>query len=325
MTTFKLLGRLAIMVALASVNLTASAADAYPSRPIKVILPFATGGQSDVVARLIAQRMSVGLGQALVVENVPGAGGMIAAANVKRAAPDGYTIFLANASTLTIAPYLQKRTTVDPAAFTPITTVSQFPLVLVVSSNSPYKSLADVVAAAKAKPGKISFASPGYGTTPHLAGEALMREAHISLTHVPYKGGGPALNDLLGGQVDLFFEAPVNLLPQIHAGKLRALALTSKARMPQLPEVLTVAEQGFPKLTLESWSAFVAPPGTPSAIVKRLRVEAEKVLKSEDIVSILRERGFEATHSTPEELARMVRDEGIAWSRLIKERNITVE
>ncbi|MBT2336554.1 tripartite tricarboxylate transporter substrate binding protein [Variovorax paradoxus] len=325
MTMQKLLGGLAIAAALTSACSTALAAETYPSRPIKVILPFATGGQSDVVARLIAQRMAVGLGQPLVVENVPGAGGMIAAANVARAAPDGYTLFLANASTLTIAPYLQKRTTIDPATFTPITTVSQFPLVLVVNSNSPYKSLADVIAGAKAKPDKVSFASPGYGTTPHLVGETLMREANITLTHVPYKGGGPALNDLLGGQVDLFFEAPATLLPQIHAGKLRPLAVTSKARMPSLPEVRTVAEQGMPKLTLESWSAFVAPAGTSADIVKRLRVETEKVLKSEDIVNMLRERGFEATSSTPDELARMIRDEGRTWSRLIKERNITVD
>ncbi|MBT2304685.1 tripartite tricarboxylate transporter substrate binding protein [Variovorax paradoxus] len=325
MTTRKLLGGLAITAALGYLCSTAFAAETYPSRPIKVILPFATGGQSDVVARLIAERMAAGLGQPLVVENVAGAGGMIAAANVARAAPDGYTIFLANASTLTIAPYLQKRATVDPAAFTPITTVSQFPLVLVVNSNSPYKSLADVVAGAKAKPDKMSFASPGYGTTPHLMGETLMREANISITHVPYKGGGPALNDLLGGQVDLFFEAPATLLPQIHAGKLRPLAVTSKTRMPSLPEVRTVAEQGMPKLMLESWSAFVAPAGTPADIIKRLRVETEKVLKSEGIVSKLRERGFEATSSTPEELARMIRDEGRTWSQLIKERNITVD
>ena len=325
MTMRKLLWGLAMTTALNHLCSMAFAAEPYPTRPIKVILPFAAGGQSDVVARLIAERMAVGLGQPLVVENVAGAGGMIAAANVARAAPDGYTIFLANASTLTIAPYLQKRATVQPSTFTPITTVTQFPLVLVVNSNSPFKTLADVIARARATPDKVSFASPGYGTTPHLAGETLMREANITITHVPYKGGAPALNDLLGGQVDLFFEAPATLLPQIQAGKLRPLAVTSKARMPSLPEVRTVAEQGMPKLALESWSAFVAPAGTPADIVRRLRVETEKVLKSEEIVSKLRERGFEATSSTPDELARMIRDEGRTWSQLIKERNITVD
>ncbi|MFS2101901.1 Bug family tripartite tricarboxylate transporter substrate binding protein [Variovorax sp. Varisp85] len=304
---------------------TAFAADAYPSKPIKVILPFATGGQSDVVARLIAERLSLGLGQPLVVENVAGAGGMIAAASVARAAPDGYTLFLPNASTLTIAPHLQKGSSVKPSAFTPITTVTQFPLVLVVNSNSPYKSLADVVADAKARPGKLSFASPGYGTTPHLMGETFKREAHLDITHVPYKGGAPALNDLLGGQVDLYFEAPATLAPQIRAGRIRPLAVTGKARMGSMPDVPTVAEQGMPKLTLESWSALVAPPRTPADIIARLRVETEKVLKSEDIASKLRERGFEATSSTPEELARMVREEGAVWSQLIKERNISVD
>lgn len=324
MNMLNLLCGLAATAALASANPSVFAADPYPSRPIKLILPFAVGGQSDTVARLIAERMSAGLAQPMVVENVAGAGGMIAATNVARAAPDGYTIFLANASTLTIAPYLQKSPSVSPTAFTPVTTVAQFPLVLVVNANSPWKSMADVIAAAKAKPNKVSFASPGYGTTPHLVSEALMREAGVVLTHVPYKGGAPALNDLLGGQVDLFFEAPATLLPHIQSDKLRPLAVTSKARMPSLPQVRTVAELGMPQLTLESWSAFVAPPGTPASIVERLRVEIEKILKSDDIATKLRERGFEVTPSTPDQLARMIRDEGRTWSQLIKERNITV-
>ncbi|MEZ2295194.1 Bug family tripartite tricarboxylate transporter substrate binding protein [Variovorax sp. RCC_210] len=325
MTRRKLLYGLGAALALGLAPQAGLAADAYPSKPIKVILPFATGGQSDVVARLITARLSAGLGQPMVVENVPGAGGMIAAANVARAAPDGYTLFLANASTLTIAPYLQKGVNVKPSDFTPVTTVSQFPLVLVVNAASPYKSLADVIAAAKARPDKLSFASPGYGTTPHLVGETFRREAAIEITHVPYKGGAPALNDLLGGQVDLFFEAPSTLLPQIRAGKIRPLAVTSKTRMSALPEVRTVAEQGMPQLALESWSGFVAPPHTPVDVVARLRIETDKVLKSPDIVNKLRELGFEATSSTPQELARMVRDEGATWSKLIKERNITVD
>lgn len=314
-----------IAAVLASACTLASAADNYPSRPIKLVLPFATGGQSDTVARLVAERIAAGLGQPIVVENTGGAGGMIAAANVARAAPDGYTLFLANASTLTIAPWLQKQAPVSPSSFVPITTVSQFPLVLVVNTSSPYKSMADIIAAAKARPDKLSFASPGYGTTPHLVAEALMRQSGIVMTHVPYKGGGPALNDLLGGQVDLYFEAPSTLLPQIQADKLRALAVTSKSRMPSLPDVQTVAELGLPQLTLESWSALVAPPGTPAAVVARLRVETEKALKSEDIAGKLRERGFQATSSTPEQLARMIRDEGRNWSQLIKERKITVD
>jgi len=325
MTRRKLFYGLGAALALGLAVQASLAADAYPSKPIKVILPFATGGQSDVVARLITTRLSVGLGQPMVVENLPGAGGMIAAASVARAAPDGYTLFLANASTLTIAPHLQKGASVKPSDFTPVTTVSQFPLVLVVNAASPYKSLADVIAAAKARPDKLSFASPGYGTTPHLVGETLRREAAIEITHVPYKGGAPALNDLLGGQVDLFFEAPSTLLPQIRAGKIRPIAVTSKTRMSALPDVRTVAEQGMPQLTLESWSGFVAPPNTPADVVARLRIETEKVLKSPDIVKKLRELGFEATSSTPQELARMVRDEGAMWSKLIKERNITVD
>lgn len=324
-TARSLLHALSVVAALWLALPGARAADPYPSRPIKVLLPFATGGQSDVVARLITERMGAGLAQPMVVENVAGAGGLIAAGNVARAAPDGYTLFLANASTLTIAPYVQKGATVKPSAFTPITTVSQFSLVLVVNSQSPYKSLADVVAAAKARPDKLTFASPGYGTTPHLVAEMLKQEAGLVIAHAPYRGGAPALNDLLAGQVDLFFEAPATLLPHIAAGKLRAIAVTSKARMPSLPEVRTVAEQGMPKLTMESWSAFVAPANTPPAVVERLRSEADKVLRSPDVVARLRERGFDATSSTPAELAAMIRDEGQVWSQLVRERNISAD
>lgn len=303
----------------------ASGAEAYPTKPIKLVLPFTTGGQSDVVARMIAERLARGLGQPVIVENIGGAGGMIAAANVARAAPDGYTLFLPNASTLTIAPFLQKGDNSKLPAFTPITTVTQFPLVLIVNSNSPYQTLADVIAAAKARPGKLSIASPGYGTTPHLVAETFKREADVDITHVPYKGGAPALNDVLGGQVDLYFEAPTTLLSQIQAGKIRPLAVTSTTRMRTLPAVPTVGELGMPKLSLESWSAFVAPPKTPAEIVAKLRAEIDKVMKSEDMESRLRERGFEPTSSTPEGLARMIRDEGATWSQLIKERKISIE
>lgn len=325
MSSRKIIGSFAAALALIQAVPCALAQDTYPSRPIKMILPFATGGQSDVVARLIAARMSTGLGQPIVVENLGGAGGMNAAAAVARAAADGYTVFLANASTLTIAPYLQKSTKVDPAAFTPISTSTKFPLVLVVNAKSPFNSLADVVAAGKANPGKLNYASPGVGTTPHLIGETFRRESGVDITHVPYKGGAPALNDLLAAQVDLYFEAPATLTQQIAAGKLRALAVTGKTRIQALPQVLTVAEQGMPKLTLESWSALVAPPGTPANVVARLRIETEKVLKSPEIVGKLQDLGFEATTSTPEELTRMIRDEGRHWAQLIKERNITLD
>lgn len=325
MSPRKILGSLAAALTLIQAVPSAIAQDSYPSRPIKMILPFASGGQSDVVARLIATRMSTGLGQPIIVENLPGAGGMVAAAAVARASADGYTIFLPNASTLTIAPYLQKASKVDPAAFTPITTSTQFPLVLVVNAKSPFKSLADVVAAGKANPGKLNYASPGVGTTPHLIGETFKREAEVDITHVAYKGGAPALNDLLAGTIDLYFEAPATLTQHIAAGKLRALAVTGKTRIQVLPQVPTVAEQGMPKLSLDSWSALVAPPATPANVIARLRIETEKVLKSPDITGKLHEMGFEATTSTPDELARMIRDEGRRWAQLIKERNITID
>lgn len=320
----KLLAFGALALAATIVPTAGTAADAYPSKPIKLVLPFAAGGQSDVVARIAAERLTSALGQPVVVENVGGAGGMIAAAKVARSPADGYTLFLPNASTLTIAPHLQPGSGVTPSSFAPIATVSQFPLVLVVNSASSYKSLADVIAAAKSKPGKLSFASPGVGTTPHLAGETFSQEAGIKITTVPYKGGAPALNDLLAGQVDLYFEAPATIVPQIQAGKLRALAVTGKNRMAALPNVPTVAEQGFPKLTLESWAAFVAPKETPPAIIERLRTEIEKVVKSQDFTRKLEERGFEPLSTSPAELARMINEESVRWGQIIKERRITV-
>jgi len=320
----KLLACGALSVAATILPTAAIAADAYPSQPIKLVLPFAAGGQSDVVARIAAERLSSALGQPFVVENVAGAGGMIAATKVARSPADGYSLLLPNASTLTIAPHLQPGSGITPSSFTPITTVSQFPLVLVVNSKSPYKSLADVIAAAKSKPGKLTFATPGVGTTPHLVGETFSQEAGIKLTSVPYKGGAPALNDLLAGQVDLYFEAPATIVPQIQAGKLRALAVTGKKRIAALPNVPTVAEQGFPKLTLESWAAFVAPKGTPQPIIDRLRTEIEKVVKSPDFTHKLEERGFEPLSASPAELARTINEEYVRWGQIIKDRHITV-
>lgn len=320
----KLLAGGALALATTVLPGTSLAADPYPSQPIKLVLPFAAGGQSDVVARVVAERLTSALGQPLVVENVAGAGGMIAASKVERSPADGYTLFLPNASTLTMVPHLQPGSSITPSSFTPIATVSQFPLVLVVNSNSPYKSLADVIAAAKSKPGKLTFATPGVGTTPHLAGETFSQEAGITLISVPYKGGAPALNGLLGGEVDLYFEAPATIVPQIQAGKLRALAATGKSRMATLPNVPTVAELGFPKLTLESWAAFVAPKGTPAAIIDRLRTEIEKVVKSPDFTRKLEERGFETLSTSPAELARMISEDSVRWGQIIKDRRITV-
>jgi tripartite-type tricarboxylate transporter receptor subunit TctC len=320
----KLLACGALALAATILPTGALAADAYPSQPIKLILPFAAGGQSDVVARIIAERLNSALGQPVVVENVAGAGGIIAASKVERSPADGYTLFLPNASTLTIAPHLQPGSGITPSSFTPIASVSQFPLVLVVNSDSPYKSLADVIAAAKSKPGKLSFASPGVGTTPHLEGETFGQEAGITLISVPYKGGAPALNGLLGNQVDLYFEAPATIVPHIKAGKLRALAVTGRKRMAALPNVPTMAELGFPKLTLESWAAFVAPKGTPQPIIERLRTEIDKAVKSPDFTRKLEERGFEPLSTSPAELARMINEEYARWGQIIKDRHITV-
>jgi tripartite-type tricarboxylate transporter receptor subunit TctC len=317
-----LLRHLVALFSLMAMGGGALAADAYPSKPVKIVLPFAAGAQADSVARIIAERLAVGLGQPVVVENVAGAGGLIAASAVGRAAPDGYTLFIANQSTLAIVPFLQKKPQID---FTPITMATSFPLVLVANADAKAKSFAEFVQAAKSNPNGLTYASPGYGTIPHLVGELLKTEGGVNLTHLAYKGSAPAMVDLLGGQVDLLFDAPASLLPQIEAGKLRALVVTSKGRMPLLPNVPTMTEVGLPKLTFESWSAVVAPPGTPREIVARLKVELDKVLKSKDIISNFQGRGFEAITSTPEQLAAAIRDESRTWSQFIKDRHITTE
>ena len=298
------------------------AAEPYPTRPIKLVVPFAAGAQADAVARLIAERLGPGLGQPVVVENVAGAGGLIAASAVGRAPPDGYTLFIANQSTFAIVPFLQKKPQID---FAPVTMASSFSLVLVTKAGGPFKNFAELTRAAKSNPAGLTIASPGYGTIPHLVGELLKTEAGMHLTHVAYKGSAPAMVDLLGGQVDLLFDAPGALVAQIEAGKLQPLVVTSTARMPRLPDVPTMTEVGLPKLSFRSWSAVVAPPGTPPEIVAKLNTELVKVLQSPEIVNRFRDWGFDATTSTPEQLGTAIREDSRTWSQFLKDHNITVE
>lgn len=303
-------------------SLSAGAAT-YPTKPVRVILPFAAGGQSDVVARIITAKMATQLGQPIVVENMGGAGGIVAALATSRATPDGYTLLFANASTLTIAPNLQPANRISPEkAFIPVGTATTFPLVLAVGKNSPHKTITDLVKFAKTHPGQLSYASPGNGTTPHLLAESLAADQHVELLHVPYQGGAPALNALLGGQVDFYFDAPAILLPQIRAGKVRAIAVTGRQRNPLLPDVQTVNENGMPQLTLESWSALMAPSGTDPAVIERLRLAMDAALSDEGVVAQLQERGYSVLRSSQKETSERIQREHANWARLIRERKI---
>jgi tripartite-type tricarboxylate transporter receptor subunit TctC len=310
------------MLGAIAMSTAAQAAEPYPSRPIKLVVPFAAGAQADAVARLIAERLGPGLGQSVVVENVGGAGGLIAASAVGRAPPDGYTLFIANQSTFAIVPFLQKKPQID---FTPVSMASSFSLVLVTKAGGAFKNFAELGRAAKSNPAGLTIASPGYGTIPHLVGELLKTEAGMHLTHVSYKGSAPAMVDLLGGQVDLLFDAPGALMAQIEAGKLQPLVVTSTARMPRLPNVPTMTEVGLPKLSFRSWSAVVAPPGTPPEIVSKLNAELVKVLHSPEVTGRFRDWGFDATTSTPEQLGTAIREDSKTWSQFLKDHNITIE
>ena len=298
----------------------------YPNKPIQLVLPFATGGSSDVVARLIANKLAENLKQPVVVLNVPGAGGMIASQRVASAPADGYTLFYPNASTLTIAPQIMRKQGPEPwTQFTPVAPALGFSLVLAAHPSVPANNLAELIALAKSKPDQISFASPGVGTTPHMVGELMKRETGVRMLHVAYKGGGPAVTDLLAGTVNLFFEQPLTLLQHIKAGKLKALAVTSRARMPSLPDVPTVAEAGWPQLTLQSWSGFAVPINTPPAIVAFLNREVNKVLDMPEVREAILSRGLEPMKASSEEFGKMIREEYPRWTTVIRDQKIVAE
>ena len=304
----------------------AALAQAYPSKPVKLVLPFSPGGLSDIVGRLVAQKMSDALGQPVVVENIAGAGGTVAGATVARAAPDGYTLLYANASTLTITPNLYRNLGYDPEkSFVPIGPVAQFYFVLGAGNNVPANNLKDLIAFARANPGKLNYASPGFGTTPHLAGEMLKKSADINLVHVPYKGASPAVAALMAGDVQLFFDAPTLLLPLVQSGKIKALAVTRPARMAELPNVPTAAESGVKALEFATWTAFVAPTGTPPEIVATLRRELARVLATPEMREALRSRGFESFDATPEAITQLVRTDTPRWGEIIRAAGVKIE
>jgi tripartite-type tricarboxylate transporter receptor subunit TctC len=304
----------------------AALAQAYPAKPIRLVLPFSAGGLSDIIGRITAQKMGEALGQAVVVDNVAGAGSTIAGAQVAHAAPDGYTLLYANASTLTITPSLYHNLGYDPEkSFVPIGGVAQFYFVVGASNALPANNLKELIAYARANPGKLNYASPGFGTTPHLAAEMLKKAAGINLVHVPYKGASPAAQALMAGDVQLFFDAPTLLVPMVQAGKIKALAVNSPARMRELPQVPTAAESGVKEIEFSTWSAWVAPAGTPPEAVNTLRVNLEKVLATPEMRQALATRGFEPFSAAPEAISQLVRTETPRWAEIIKGAGIKIE
>ena len=284
------------------------------------------GGGTDTTSRLIAEKFTTVLGWTVVVDNKPGAGGNIGLDAVAKAAPDGYTIGMGQASNLAINPSLYAKMPFDSLKdFTPIASIAEQPVVLVVRQDSPFKTLADFITAAKARPGTIGVAQAGNGTVGHLAGELLERRAGVQLLQVPYKGAGPAINELLGGQVPAYIGNSVSVMGQLSAGKIRALAVTSAQRLGSMPTVPTVAEQGYPGFAATTWLGLVGPAGMPADIVNRMNAETVKLLARPDVKDKLAFEGSEATPGTPQQFAAHIRAEHAKWGALIREANIKIE
>ena len=296
-----------------------SVAQTYPSKPIHLVVPFPPGGPTDIVGRMVAQKLSDGVGQNVVVENRPGAGGTVGSASVAKAAPDGYTLLYGSTSTLAIAPSLYKNLPYDPQkAFAPISLISSGPIIIAVNEKVPARTLKEFIELAKRSPGKLAYGSGGNGTPPHLAGELFKTVAGVDLLHVPYKGGGPAIVDLAAGQVQAIFEGQVALMPHFQSGRARPLAITGPKRSPALPDVPTAAEAGLPKYDANFWSGVVAPAGTPPDVIGRLNGALVKALGSPELRDALTKQGLEPAGNTPQEFAEHIRAEAQKWAGVVK-------
>jgi tripartite-type tricarboxylate transporter receptor subunit TctC len=312
------------LVALATA--VTAAAQTYPTRPVTVVVGFAPGGGTDTVARVMQRKLGENLGQTIVVENRAGAGGTIAAGVVAKAEPDGYTILLATIAALAINPHLNSTLPYKPLVdFAPISMATVSGNVLVVNSSVQAKTLAEYVKEANSKPGGMAYGTSGIGSAGNLAGELFRLTAKANLVHVPYKGGGPAMSDLLGGQIPSVFASATTATPQVKSGKLRALGSTGAKRSEALPEVPTIAEQGYPGYQATNWYAYVAPAKTPKDIVARLNREIVKTLNDPETHAAILKQGEEPTPSTPVELAQHMASEYATWGRVIKEAGIPKE
>jgi tripartite-type tricarboxylate transporter receptor subunit TctC len=315
---------IATIAFLAAAN--AGAQSGYPGATIKTVVGFAPGGGTDIAARIVAKKLGENLGQQVIVENRPGAGGNIATELVARAAPDGYTILLGNVGSLSVAPHLHSKLPYDPQRdLAPVTMAVVFANVLVVHPSVPAQTVAEYVGLANAKPGYMAYGTSGVGGAGHLSGELFKLMAKTDITHVPYKGGGPAMSDLLGGQIMSSFASAPSAVPHIKAGKIRALATTGATRSAFLPEVPTVAELGYPGYEATNWYAYVAPAKTPREIVDRLNREIVKVLNTPEIRAQLISNGMEPSPSTPDALAKYMDRELATWGRVVKEAGIQAE
>lgn len=318
--------RLAGALLLGFGSVAAQAQAAFPNQPIKVIVPFPPGGGTDVVTRLLVDKMRESTGWTFVVDNKAGAGGNIGLDTVAKSKPDGYTIGMGQTANLAINPTLYAKMPYDVAKdLVPIALVAGQPVVLVVNAPSRFKTLVDLVAAAKEKAGTVTMASAGNGTVGHLTGELFAKQYGIKVVHVPYKGAGPAATDLLGGQVDFYFATPQTVVSFVKAGKLRALAVSSTRRLPVLPDVPTVAESGRKGFDTSDWKLLVAPVGTPAEIVKRLNAEVEKAMSKPATLAQLLAEGSVPMSGAPQDVATYLKTEQQRWSAVVRESAVKVD
>ena len=313
-------------LALAAITLATGAhADTWPSKPVTLVVPFPPGGTTDVLARALAERLTQSLGQTVIVDSKPGAGATLGADFVAKSKADGYTLLM-GAVHHTIAPSVFKKPPYDLYKdFAPITTVALVPNVLTVSAANPAKTVADLVAQAKAQPGKLNYGSNGNGTAQHLIGTQFENVNGIELAHIPYKGSGPLVTDLIGGQVTMSFDTVTPVLQHIKAGKLKALAVTTGKRSSALPDVPTLAEAGVKGIDTGTWFGLLAPAATPKDITARLHAETVKVLQSAEFKKRLEEIGAEPVGNTPEQMAKQMRDDGDKFAKLVKDAKVTIE
>ena len=303
-----------------------AAAAAWPSRTVRIVVPFGPGGSADLVARILGQRLTESLGQSVIVENRPGAGAMLGNELVAKSPPDGYTLtigtlgpFAVNQSLFRKVPYDSQRD------FAPVTLTGASSHVLVVHPSMPVTSMMELIALAKKRPGQLSFASSGIGNATHLTGELFKSMAGVDVVHVPYKGGGAAVADLIGGHVGFSVASMPSALPHVRGGKLRALAVAPAQRVPSAPELPTVAESGLPGFSSEDWQGVLAPAKTPQDIVMRLNGEIHKVLGTAEVREKLDAQGFQVRLSTPQQFAELIRSESTKWAKIVKEANIRID
>lgn len=317
------------LLALASVAAASLApgasAQGYPSKPVMIVVPFPTGGPTDITARMLAAALSNQLGQQFIVDNKPGAGGTMGSGLVAKAPPDGYTLLWGGSSTLAVAPSLYRNLPYEPLkSFSPVSLAASGPLLLAGTSSLQANDLHELIALAKSAPGRLNFASAGTGTSTHLTGELFKSQANVDIVHVPYKGGGPALKDVLGGQVQLIFDTLAIILPHVRSGKLKAYAVTSANRHPLIRDIPTVAELGFPGFESTVWFGLVAPAGTPRDIVQRLSAEIRSAAAALELQETFARQGLDTVTNSPDAFAEWIRAEIVKWTQVVRNSGATV-